>query len=95
MTQEKHNGWTNYATWRINLEHFDGINFVRDDVWGDSIPDFSEQLKGDVEARLDDEFNNDTRQDSIALSYAQAFISDVNWYEIAESINDTYKLGLK
>ena len=24
---EKHNGWTNYATWRINLEVIDGIEF--------------------------------------------------------------------
>ena len=22
----KHNGWTNYATWRINLEIFDGYD---------------------------------------------------------------------
>ena len=21
---EKYNGWTNYATWRVNLEFFDG-----------------------------------------------------------------------
>ena len=23
--KEKYNGWTNYATWRINLEIIDGI----------------------------------------------------------------------
>ena len=24
-TTEKYNGWTNYATWRVNLEIFDGL----------------------------------------------------------------------
>ena len=95
MDKEKHNGWSNYATWRVNLEFFDGINFVREDVWGDSIYDFSEQLKGDVETILDEEFDNDTRQTSLSNAYAHAFISDVNWYEIAKAINDTYKLELK
>ena len=25
MKKETYNGWTNYATWRINLEIFDGL----------------------------------------------------------------------
>ena len=94
MKQEKHNGWTNYATWRVNLEQIDGINFVRDDVWGKSVADFAEQLQGDVETRLDEEFDNDTRNDSYANSYAHAFIQDVNWYEIAKDVNESYELGL-
>ena len=24
MTDKTYNGWTNYATWRVNLEWFDG-----------------------------------------------------------------------
>lgn len=92
--KETYNGWSNYATWRVNLECFDGVSFVRDDVFGDSVYDFSEQLKGDVETRLDEEFTNDTRHTSLANSYAHAFISDVNWFEIADAINDTYELNL-
>lgn len=95
MTKETHNGWTNYATWRVMLENFDGINFVRDDVWGDTVADFADQLAGDVETRLDEEFTNDTRGTSLANSYAHAFIAECNWYEMAESINETYQLGLK
>ncbi len=26
-TDTKYNGWTNYATWRVNLEIFDGGEF--------------------------------------------------------------------
>jgi hypothetical protein len=27
MSDTKYNGWTNYATWRVNLEMFDGANW--------------------------------------------------------------------
>ena len=26
MTDTTYNGWTNYATWRVNLEIFDGMS---------------------------------------------------------------------
>ena len=26
MKDQKYNGWTNYATWRVNLEIFDGLH---------------------------------------------------------------------
>lgn len=93
MKKETYNGWTNYATWRVMLENFDGVDFVRDDVWGDTVGDFAEQLQGDVETRIND--YDDPKPDSVAQSYAHAFISDCNWYEMAESINETYELGLK
>jgi len=92
---QKYNGWTNYETWRVKLENFDGYSFVREDVWGKTISDFAEQLKGDVETRLDEEFDNETRDTSLANQYAHAFIEKVNWYEIAASINTDCELGLK
>lgn len=95
QVDEEHNGWSNYATWRVNLEMFDGINFVRDDVWGDTVADFAQQLQGDAETRIDEEFDDESRNNSYANSYSHAFIADVNWYEIAESINDAYELNLK
>ena len=27
MNDKTYNGWTNYATWRVNLEIFDGMDF--------------------------------------------------------------------
>ena len=30
MNDTKYNGWTNYATWRVNLEIFDGMDFEQD-----------------------------------------------------------------
>ena len=32
MTDKTYNGWTNYATWRVMLEMFDGID-LRDYEW--------------------------------------------------------------
>ena len=81
-----YNGWTNYATWRINLEIFDNID---SDNWEDDIEELSRygfggHLKNYVEQRL--ECEND-----LTLSYALAFINDVNWTEIANHIVDDYE----
>ena len=81
-----HNGWTNYATWRINLEIFDNID---SDNWAEDIDnlskyEFGQWLKEYVEQML--ESKND-----LAESYALAFVNEVNWSEIADHIIDTYK----
>lgn len=93
---EKYNGWTNYATWRINLELLDGYETsiessiedftelvengeISDENRINLIINLSQELKSVVEEILD---SYDT--DSIVRNYANAFISDVNWYEIAK-----------
>jgi len=90
----KHNGWTNYATWRVNLEIIDNIDT---DFWTDTIED---QRGSDMlHYNLGEEIREYTEQllegggcdNNLTLSYALAFLSDVNWREIAEHIIDTYK----
>ena len=72
MTDTKYNGWTNYATWRVNLEMFDGFEpegtMEADDYKFMAI----EYLEADGTA-------------GIAFDYAMAFIDNVNWHEIAEA----------
>lgn len=75
MKNEKYNGWTNYATWRINLEILGDIEF---DVFTNA-----EELKEIVE---DVVFANETAKGLIE-DYARAFIDSVNFYEIADAIN--------
>ena len=83
-----YNGWTNYATWRINLEMFDGRSLA-DYSNADDVHDAAEDLKYYV-----NDYFEQTAQDGINAGYdlqlmrdyAQAFISDVNWYEIAEHL---------
>ena len=73
---EKYNGWTNYETWRVNLEIFDG--FIAEDweeVTSEWCKDYAEEIV------------SEGQEESFALDYALAFLGPVNWYEIAEAIN--------
>ncbi len=76
-----YNGWTNYATWRVNLELFDGLS-IRDILSG-----ISDDLSCyDAAAALKDraeELICEQAPEGVARDYALAFISDVNWCEIA------------
>jgi hypothetical protein len=83
MTDKKYNGWTNYATWRINLEIFDGF-----DQWNDF-----DEVDHAILQDMAEEFVLMDVEDKTALvvSYAMAFMSDVNWHEIATHINEQRK----
>jgi hypothetical protein len=82
-----YNGWTNYATWRVNLEMIDGVD-PNDMGWErlDKL-DLADCLK---------EYANEMLEcgasEGLALDYARAFMSEVNWREIAESVMDNYDL---
>ena len=71
---EKCNGWTNYATWRINLE-------ILSDM------EFEEQVSADYLKDLVEELVFIDVKDCLAADYARAFIAQVNFYEIAEAVN--------
>jgi hypothetical protein len=82
-----YNGWTNYATWRVNLEIFDGLE-PREMGWGrlDKY-DLADALK-----EYANEIIEMNASEGLALDYARAFVSEVNWREIAESITENYDL---
>jgi len=80
----EYNGWTNYATWRVNLEILGDIEFEETAT--------ADDLKEIVE---DCVFNNTVEKDCLAADYARAFISQVNFYEIAQSINEELELQTK
>jgi hypothetical protein len=73
MTDTKYNGWTNYATWRVNLEMFDGFE-----------PD-GEMEADDYKFMAIEIIEQSCPIDAIAFDYAMAFIDNVNWHEIAEA----------
>ena len=82
---DKYNGWTNYATWRVNLEIFDGID-LRDMDW-------HKLDRYDLGMALKDYALDLVEQDAkegLALDYARAFLADVNWYEIGDAMRDAY-----
>lgn len=100
MDNKKYDGWANYATWRVNLEIIDEyINYV---VYEDKDPSWAEMSKSDLADVLEeyaddvitnfggtsDDFNSET---GFVISYARAFLNDVDWYELAEHAQNTIK----
>ena len=84
MTNTTYNGWTNYATWRIALELFDNYNPFEDEK---DPYELSKMLQEYLEDNLMLDINMDLDINrSMCMDYAMAFISDVNWYEIAEHL---------
>jgi hypothetical protein len=84
MNNKEYNGWVNYATWRVNSDFFscdqdypkDYNNFTT-----------AELLEGHVYELTFMDISTDT----IAAEYAQDFLADVDWHELAETLNLNYK----
>lgn len=86
MTDNTYNGWTNYATWRVNLEMFDSqpADIITDNTNAYGLGEYLRELALEY-----------MEQDAsgLALDYAEAFLSEVNWYEIAEHMLEVVKEG--
>lgn len=91
---DTYNGWTNYATWRVNLECLDGMSaedmgcFTRYEE--PELSDVAEYLSEYVDELLCGSSTGGPCGDGLALSYARAFVADVNWYEIAQHFIDEW-----
>ena len=81
MNNNEYNGWTNYATWRVNLEILGDIQF-EDKTSADDLKEIVEDVV----------FSQYDGMNSLMYDYASAFISEVNFYEIAENINEELKM---
>lgn len=80
----KYNGWTNYETWRVNLEFFDGVAWLESMEDCTNVNDYADALREIVIETMEQEAKG------TALSYALAFVNEVNWHEIAQSMMDNY-----
>jgi len=83
MNNNEYNGWTNYATWKVNLEILGDIQF-EDKTSADNLKEIVEDV---VFSQYEMQSGSHLIED-----YARAFISEVNFYEIAEGINEELKL---
>lgn len=89
MKDKEYNGWTNYETWRIQLEVFDGQELTdffdpsgmeKDDV---DIRDIASLLEDHIVSYLEESGKG------LVLDLAMSFISNVDFEEIAKHmIND-------
>ena len=83
MNDNKYNGWTNYATWRVNLE------ILADMDWYETEHVDVDYLKELVENIVFGEYRaNNTITSRLAEDYARAFLNEVNYDEILERILD-------
>ena len=74
----KYNGWTNYETWRVGLEVINDMNLEDFGFDVEVEPhDLGEAMKSFVEEHIEE------TSEGLACSYALAFLSEVNWYELA------------
>ena len=87
-TDTRYNGWTNYATWRVNLEIFDGIDleYFTDEIGTGDVYALSKRL----EEFADNVISADGTVEGVAVDYARAFLADVNFYEIAKHLVDAH-----
>lgn len=79
----KYNGWTNYATWRVNLEIFDGSAYFEGEL--PDVYEYSKQIEAEAQEYIE------SNSQGIARDYALAFLNEVNWYEIAQHLLDDFK----
>ena len=74
---DNYNGWTNYETWRVNLEFFDCSSYP----WTHDAQDLADQLRDEVIGHIEE-----TTTEGLARDWAVAFVNDVNWGEIASHL---------
>lgn len=85
MGDQEHNGWANYATWRVQLEYFadrDLQFFTGGRLYG--FIELCELLKEHMETLIEET----TEPYGVARGFALAFIDDVRWPEIANHLVD-------
>jgi hypothetical protein len=89
LAGEKYNGWTNYWTWKWNLELIDG-NFIREMIEEGNytnIYDLSQYLKEEATELLSIE-----SPAGWIDGFMTAVLSEIDWYEIAENVADGTEL---
>jgi hypothetical protein len=89
MKDTTYNGWTNYETWRLNLEVFDG--FDPSEYYSAFNPDDAYELGQSLKAYAEEViFDCAEVPQGLAHDYAMAFLDAVNWREIAQHMIDEF-----
>lgn len=89
MSDKTYNGWSNYETWRVNLEIFDG--FDPTEYYSEFNPDEPYELGQCLKQYAEEViFECAEVPSGLAQDYARAFLQAVNWYEIAQHMINDY-----
>jgi hypothetical protein len=85
-----YNGWTNYETWRVNLEIFDGMTL--EDFGYEAVQEsYDFDHFEDVLREYAEEAIELTSSPGLARDYALAFLSEVHWLQIAGRLIDDFE----
>lgn len=96
-----YNGYTNYATWRVNMEvTSDLIDHWLTDLGAEEFEhmdaeNWAEDLRGEVERYIEQDSKEKSNGINLAQSYAMAFIDKVNWHELGEHAVEATKEALE
>jgi len=89
MNNEKYKGWTNYATWRVNMEVVEQIDI--EFAVEENRKVTPEWVKSYVEWVVLSEHNEWT----LMKGYAHVFLGEVNYVELANSLNKEIQERIK
>jgi hypothetical protein len=84
----RHNGFANYATWRVKTDVFNDFDL---DDWCLDMLDTAE-LAGWMRDHVREIIEEDAGE-TIARVYAMLFLADVYWVELAQTARDEYLQG--
>ena len=93
MNKDNYNGWANYATWRVHLEFFDGMDAheTRDQIAGMSLYEIAAHAKETAREFISDTLPDENNRGQLTPAgmvsgWALAFLDDVDWKEIGEHL---------
>ena len=81
----EYNGWSNYATWRVNLEILGDIQWVEEEIEilnGEMLEEYVENIV----------FEQYSGHFGLMEDYARAFLANVDYREIYESIIENWEM---
>ena len=84
MNKNEYNGWANYPTWRVNLEILGDMQWVESEIEILS----PEMLEVYVENIVFEQYSGHF---GLMEDYARAFLANVDYREIYESIMENYQ----
>ena len=87
MSNTTYNGWSNYPTWRINLEILNDIDWAEEEI-----EILTEEMLEDYVENVVFENNGITGHLGLMEDYARAFLANVNYREILESLLENENL---
>ena len=85
MENKTHNGWTNRATWLVNLGWGDDLQAYRKDE-GRALDDLD--VKEYIQNMVDYQLDTHSPESAFLLDMVYEALDDVNWQEIANAANE-------